>query len=124
MRPPFSLGFSATIVLPLLGVVLLSTLGCSELIPQRSEGEKLYRARCASCHGLDARGNTPRYLSDHTVDLTDDDFTHGGGSEAMGLVIQYGVTGRMPANEDLSPDQIKAIVKHLQGLIEDAQQFD
>lgn len=91
---------------------------CSEVFPHRSPGEKLYRKRCASCHGLDARGNTARYMSNADADLTDDSWNNGQGDDAMAMVIENGVFGSMPDNRDLSQEQIRQIVEHLNSTIE------
>jgi mono/diheme cytochrome c family protein len=99
-----------------VGALVAAALGGCDLLPQRSEGEKLWRARCAECHGLDASGNTPRYMGNANADLLDDSWQHGEGSGAWSIVIREGVFGSMPSNPDLTREQVKALVDHLQEL--------
>jgi len=89
---------------------------CDQLFPQRSEGEKLWRQRCAECHGLDARANTPRFMGDYKADLTDDSWEHGSDPGSWAVVIREGIFGSMPANPDLSREQVKALVDYLRVL--------
>ena len=94
-------------------------LGCRELFPERTEGEKLYRQRCAECHGVRGSGNTPRFMGDPAADLLDDSWEHGHDDGSMIEVIRRGVRARMPANEDLTREQAQAIVDHIRELRRD-----
>jgi mono/diheme cytochrome c family protein len=87
--------------------------GCDRFLPHRSPGEKLYRQLCAECHGLDARGNTPRFMGNPWADLRDDNWRHGGDASAIRTVIVEGVFGSMPAHPELSNQQLKELVDHL-----------
>lgn len=100
----------------LLAVILLAGLaaGCDELMPGRSEGEKLYRKHCAKCHGNNAAGNTPRYMGNPWADLTDDHWKTGGDRTSLEGVILYG-EGEMPGVE-LSHEEVLAIINHLREL--------
>jgi mono/diheme cytochrome c family protein len=93
----------------------LALAGC-DLLPQRSEGEKLWRSRCAECHGLDGSGNTPMYMGQANADLLDDGWEHGGESGAWAVVIREGLFGRMPGNPDLTREQVRALVEYLRQL--------
>jgi len=99
----------------LLFVALLATAGC-EMFTSRSPGEKLWRERCADCHGLDAQGNTPRYMGENFADLTDDSWRTGGDDYTISDVIRRGVFGKMPANSDLTDEQVAEIVAWLRYL--------
>ena len=103
----------AAVVLVVAGGVLLA--GC-DLLPKRSPGETLWRQRCSECHGLDASGNTPRYMGDYKADLRDDTWSHGSDPGSWAVVIKDGVFGSMPANPDLSREQINALVQYLRQL--------
>lgn len=110
---------SATTVRVLTAAALLAavvSLGCDEILPKRSEGEKLYRKRCATCHGIDGAGNTPRYMSNANADLLDDAWKYGSTDGAIGEVIKNGVMAEMPDNEDLTQEQVDAIVAHIRDL--------
>jgi mono/diheme cytochrome c family protein len=86
--------------------------GCDILL-QRSEGEKLWRAHCAKCHGINAAGNTPGYMGETYADLTDDIWHAGGNDGAMEAVIEKGVFGKMPGFPQLTPQQVRALVDHI-----------
>jgi mono/diheme cytochrome c family protein len=96
------------------GIVLLA--GCDVVFPHRSEGEKLYRDRCAECHGVDGAGNTVKYMGDYKADLLDDSWEHGSDPGSWGAVIKEGVFGSMPANQDLTRQQVDALVHYLRQL--------
>lgn len=100
----------------LLLAACLAAAGCDQLMPQRTPGEALWRKRCAECHGLDGAGNTPRYMGNPSADLIDDNWRHGGEEGSWEVVIREGVFGQMPANEDLTPEQVRDLVRHLKEL--------
>jgi mono/diheme cytochrome c family protein len=89
--------------------------GC-DLLLQRSEGEKLWRGHCAKCHGINAAGNTPGYMSELYADLTDDVWHAGDNDGAMQAVIERGVFGKMPGFPQLTPQQVRALVDHIRVL--------
>jgi mono/diheme cytochrome c family protein len=95
---------------------LVSLTGCDALMQPSTPGEKLWRQRCAECHGRDGAGNTPRYMGNYKADLLDDSWQHGGDPGSWEVVIREGVFGQMPANEDLDREQVEALVEHLRQL--------
>ncbi|HXU34422.1 MAG TPA: cytochrome c [Thermoanaerobaculia bacterium] len=97
---------------------MLGLTGCDQLFPHRSEGEKLYRKHCADCHGVDARGNTPRYMGNAYADLRDDTWRTAAADEgSLQNLIEAGVFGEMPAFTDqLSGEEIRQIVYYLKVL--------
>jgi mono/diheme cytochrome c family protein len=99
-----------------LAACFLALLGCPEIFPKRTEGEKLFRKRCAECHGIDGAGNTPRYMGNAYADLTDDGWKRGGDKYSLEVTIREGIFGSMPGNEDLTGAQIRAIIEHLKTL--------
>jgi len=98
------------------GVAGMATAGCRQIFPQRSEGERIWRARCAKCHGLDASGNTPLYLGKANADLLDDSWVYGNDDESIGTVIRVGVLGEMPPFPMLSDREVGAVVAYLHKL--------
>ena len=95
--------------------------GCDVLFPKRSEGEKLWRERCSECHGNDARGNTPQYMGNYKADLTDDTWEHGADPGDWAAVIRDGVLADMPANADLTSQQVDALVHYMRVLRHEEQ---
>jgi mono/diheme cytochrome c family protein len=95
-----------------LPLVVLLALGCG-LGPERSLGEQLWRQRCAECHGLDGAGNTPRYMGDPWADLLDDNWKYGGDASSIEIVVREGVFARMPANDDLTAEEMRELIDWL-----------
>ena len=105
----------------ILGLMIFSfgSTGCEipAALDRRPEGEKLWAKRCGRCHGVDARGNTPKYMGNPAVDLTDDRWRHGGPDDySLELIIREGIFGSMPRNEDLTREQMRALIQHLRRL--------
>jgi cytochrome c oxidase cbb3-type subunit III len=99
-----------------LAVVALAAAGCDVLFPKRSLGERVWRQRCAECHGLDAAGNTVRYMGDANADLTDDIWVHGDDDASIETVVRQGVVGDMPPFPMLSDPEVKAVIAYLHEL--------
>ena len=97
-------------------VVAAAGLAGCDLIPARSPGARLWRQRCAECHGITGNGSTPRYMGNVKADLLDDQWEHGGEPGSWAVVIREGVFGSMPANPDLTREQVAALVQHLREL--------
>ena len=107
-----SVGFTVS-----LSLVLLVLAACDILYPHRTEGEKLWRKYCADCHGLDAAGNTPRYMGNPYADLTDSLWKDCSGDDAsIESVIHDGVFAQMPELPNLTHEQNKAIIGYLRVL--------
>jgi len=109
---------SARLAAGVAAIVASSALlaACDVITPKRSEGEKLWRDRCSQCHGLDGRGNTVTYMGNYKADLTDDSWSHGGDPGSWEVAIRRGIFGSMPANPDLSREQVKALVGYVREL--------
>jgi mono/diheme cytochrome c family protein len=105
----------APLTLAALIAAALAAAGC-DLIPQRSAGEKLWRNRCAECHGLGGAGNTPRYMGKIYADLLDDSWRSGSDSIAIADVIRNGVFGEMPAFDQLTEEEIRLLVTYIREL--------
>ncbi len=104
-----------------LVVAAVASGGC--FLEHRTPGEKIYRSRCASCHGLDARGNTPGYMGDANADISDNSWHVAGGDDAaLESVIREGVFAKMPANPDLTTEEMRDLIHHLRRLRGEAQE--
>lgn len=94
----------------------LAAAGCGAL-GSRSPGEKIWREKCADCHGIDGAGNTPRFLGNPYADLVDDRWKGYGGDRAgLEASIREGSFPDMPAFDELSPAQMRALLDHLAAL--------
>lgn len=71
------------------------------------DGQRLYERNCAACHGIDGTGGVgvPLALPDFQYQVSDD---------YLATTIRLGRPGRvMPAFTDLSPAEVKALVKYV-----------
>lgn len=90
--------------------------GCDELLA-KSPGERLWREHCSECHGLDGRGNTPRYMGNNYADLVDDGWRSGSGDRgSIEAVVREGVFGEMPAFDQLSREEMRQLLDYLASL--------
>jgi mono/diheme cytochrome c family protein len=72
------------------------------------QGKSLFRAACASCHGIDARGGG------RGPDLTSGRWTHGGSDAALFRITTQGAPGtQMPPN-DLSAEETWMVIAYLE----------
>ena len=88
-------------------VALLLLTGLPVAVQAAPNGKALYSANCASCHGVDGRGGVgvPLALPEF-LDSVNDNYLFNS--------IRLGRPGRvMPAFEDLSDIQVKAIVEYV-----------
>ena len=102
----------ATALFVLLPAALAVLTAC-ELFQPRSEGEKLWRKLCAECHGVDGSGNTPRYMGDPFADLRDGAWRGDGDRGSLETVVREGIFGKMPAHDELSAAQMRALLDYL-----------
>lgn len=91
---------------------MLSLTGC-DLLKPRPLGEKLWRSRCADCHGIDGSGNTPRFMGNPWADLRDNNWKHGGDRSTVESVVREGIFGKMPAVDDLTAEEMRALLDYL-----------
>ena len=102
---------SNPLMIILLPGLLVFGLACGDLVPKRSEGEKLYRKHCADCHGVGGDGKTLRHMGNPKADLTDEFWKYGGGdSLAIQETLRQGLVERHPASlQRLDGKQVKEI---------------
>lgn len=101
-----------TAVFVLVPAALLALAACDMFQP-RSEGERLWRKLCAECHGVDGAGNTPRYMGEPFADLRDGAWRSDGDRSTLDAVIREGVFGKMPAYDQLTAAEMRALLDHL-----------
>lgn len=79
---------------------------------QSEEGEAVFKAKCAMCHGADGKGDTKAGKMVKTPDLTQKPWKSGGSLEATRKVILEGA-GKMPGSRGkLTDAQIDAVARH------------
>jgi len=99
----------------LLPALALATSGCG-LVGPKDPGERVYRRHCATCHGVDGRGNTARYMSEEFADLTDNSWRNYGDDGTIETVIREGIFGKMPARDNLTREEMRALLGYLRKL--------
>lgn len=101
-------------------VILLLPLAAACV--RRSAGETLYREKCAGCHGIDGSGNTPRYMGNQWANLIDNAWKSSSSDEySLSNVIREGIFGDMPANRELSDEEVRQIVEWIRFLRGEAE---
>jgi mono/diheme cytochrome c family protein len=84
--------------------------------PDSSEAGLLYARRCASCHGMAGEGGVrTRMLGSAPYAYVTTRPLGSGGGSFEGLVIR-GIAGMMPANGDLTSEQLHALYSYTQSL--------
>ncbi len=99
-----------------LGIVAFFTLvGLPDFMDKRPLGQKIYEKRCSRCHGGDGRGNTPQHMSNHLMNIVDNEWEaiYPEDDTSMILMIKEGIVGKKPSNQDLNRDELKALVAYL-----------
>ena len=97
-----------------LVLACLLVVGCTLSLAADS-GESVYKAKCASCHGPDGKGQTAIGKRLNLKDLTSGDVQNKHDSE-LKLIIQDG-KGKMPAYKGkLTDEQIESLVTYLRAL--------
>jgi cytochrome c oxidase cbb3-type subunit 3 len=115
MNPSPTLRSASLATLPLLAFFALLASGCGLLEP-KDPGERVYRRLCSSCHGVDGRGNTARYMSNEWADLTDASWKGYGDDGTIETTVREGIFGKMPAHDELTRDEMRALLGYLREL--------
>jgi mono/diheme cytochrome c family protein len=100
---------------------LVTLLACQATVAQAQSAADVYTQRCAACHGPAGKGDGPAAkmlkpgpapfstsLPDQTDDWIAKVIKQGGPAEGLSVA--------MPAQPNLSDDQLKALVKYIQRL--------
>jgi len=105
---------AALLLLPTL-VLALAAAGC-EFFEPKDPGERIFRRHCSECHGIDGRGNTPRFMGNAWADLSDNSWREYGDDNSLEIVIREGVFGKMPARNELTREEMRALLRYLRKL--------
>ena len=99
----------------LLSAIAITAMLCTAVSVSRAQdaasGEKTFKAKCASCHGVDGKGKAAL----KTQDLASAEVQKM--SDAELTTITADGKGKMPAyGKSLKPDQIKDLVAYIRSL--------
>jgi mono/diheme cytochrome c family protein len=115
MSYPF---LTKTNILILAGLYFLISAQSAQSKESLPEGQKLFSANCARCHGQNARGlaSAARALKTDParLDLTREEVLRKSGPRLENLIL--GGHGRMPKQEWLTQKQVRSLLKYLQTL--------
>jgi len=79
-----------------------------------ADGAAIYKAKCASCHGADGKGQTPMGMKMNLRDLGSPDVQKQTDKELYDWTAAG--KGKMPAYKaKLTDEEIKALVAHMRG---------
>jgi cytochrome c6 len=78
-------------------------------------GEKVYKAKCATCHGADGTGATPAGKATKARDFCSDEVKQETDEEWTAIIVKG--KNKMPAyDKKLTDAEIKAVVAYIRGL--------
>jgi mono/diheme cytochrome c family protein len=97
----------------LLAAAVLLTGMCIQSSPAKADNtaEATYKAKCATCHGPDGKGETPTGKAMKAKDFASDEVQKMG-DEDLTEAISKG-KGKMPAYKTLTPDQVKGLIAYV-----------
>jgi len=100
---------AVTLVAAMAGYVVWS-------VPARAgdSGEATYKAKCASCHGADGKGETPAGKAMKAGDFASEAVQKASDSDLSDAIVKG--KGKMPAFKTLTADQVKDLVAHIRAL--------
>jgi len=101
-----NLGTATLIAALLAGAGLVGTAARADV----KTGEATFKAKCAMCHGADAKGKA----SMANTDLTAADAQKMSDADLSGIITNG--KGKMPAYKTLTPDQVKDLVAFIRSL--------
>jgi len=102
-------------VLLLCGAVLTMLLLLTTPASAQGGGEKVYKARCASCHGPDGGGATPAGKATKARDFCSEDVKKESDDDWTAIIVKG--KNKMPAYDKKMTDaEIKDVVAYIRGL--------
>jgi mono/diheme cytochrome c family protein len=101
--------------------ILLPAIAAAE--PTDPKTLRLWKAKCASCHGDDGKANTEQGKKSGTSDITTAEWQKKFSDDQIKAATQKGIKEKrnakdveMPDFKDLRPEQLDALVKHIRSL--------
>lgn len=102
-----------------IGAVVLTALGfLSAFAKAGNPGEATYKAKCATCHGPDGKGETATGKAMKVKDFASEDIQKQSDGD-LAESISKG-KGKMPAFKTLTPEQVKGLVGYIRTLAKKA----
>lgn len=97
------------------GALLLTPCLISSPAHAQTGGEKLYKAKCASCHGAEGAGATPAGKATKARDFCSEDVKRETDEEWTTIIVKG--KNKMPAyNKRITDADIKELVAYIRGL--------
>lgn len=100
------LGTATLVTVMLAGTCLFSSAAKADV----AAAEATYKAKCAACHGADAKGKEAM----KTRDLSSADVQKQSDADLSGIITNG--KGKMPPYKTLTPDQVKDLVAYIRSL--------
>ena len=98
-----------------VGVAIGLLLLASGRARAQGDGEKVYKAKCASCHGPDGAGATPAGKATKARDLCSDEVKKETDEEWTSIIVKG--KNKMPSyDKKLTDAEIKEVVAYMRGL--------
>jgi cytochrome c6 len=95
-----------------LMAVVISMMGLSRTTARADNtAEATYKAKCASCHGPDGKGETAGGKAMKVKDLASADVQKMSDAELSDSITKG--KGKMPASKTLTPDQVKDLIAYV-----------
>ncbi len=95
-----------------VGVLLCAALSfLAHPAAAQSGGEAVYKAKCASCHGADGKGETPAGKAMKAGDFASEDVQKMSDADLSDAIAKG--KGKMPAFKTLTADQVKDLVAYV-----------
>ncbi len=99
--------------LAICGAIIVAMLLLSG--PAQGAGEKVYKAKCASCHGPDGAGATPAGKATKARDFCSEEVKKETDEEWTAIIVKG--KNKMPSYEKkITDEEIKGLVAYIRGL--------
>ena len=94
--------------------IVLASVALPSCAPESDPGTRLWRKKCAACHGADGAGRTRFAEGRPFANLTDGRWKHGPDRVSLRLLVADGdpASTMPPFAGRLTPEEIDAVVDH------------
>lgn len=97
------------VVAILVAVVFLGPVAKAD-----DSGGSIYKAKCATCHGPDGKGETATGKAMKVMDLASDEVQKLSDADLTAAITNG--KGKMPAYKTLTPEQVKSLVAYIRSV--------